>query len=212
MPITLVLADDHPLILDGLENLLKVEQDFSVLARCGAGGETLEAVRQHQPDILVLDLRMPGMDGFQVLRSLKTTKIATRVVLLTAALDEEALVEVISLGVRGVVLKEMAPQLLVRCIRTVHAGGQWLERQATTRALETLVRREAGLRHASSILTPRELAIVRAIATGSRNREIAERLNISEGTVKVHLHNIYQKLGVDSRLALMIYARENAIG
>jgi len=212
MPITLVLADDHPLILDGLENLLKVEQDFSVLARCGAGGETLEAVRQHQPDILVLDLRMPGMDGFQVLRSLKTTKIATRAVLLTAALDEEALVEVISLGVRGVVLKEMAPQLLVRCIRTVHAGGQWLERQATTRALETLVRREAGLRHASSILTPRELAIVRAIATGSRNREIAERLNISEGTVKVHLHNIYQKLGVDSRLALMIYARENAIG
>ena len=212
MPITLVLADDHPLILDGLENLLKVEQDFSVLARCSAGEETLEAVRQHQPDILVLDLRMPGMDGFQVLRSLKTTKIATRVVLLTAALDEEALVEVISLGVRGVVLKEMAPQLLVRCIRTVHAGGQWLEKQATTRALETLVRREAGLRHASAILTPRELAIVRAIATGSRNREIAERLNISEGTVKVHLHNIYQKLGVDSRLALMIYARENAIG
>ena len=212
MPITLVLADDHPLILDGLESLLKVEQDFSVLARCSAGEETLEAVRQHQPDILVLDLRMPGMDGFQVLRSLKTTKIATRAVLLTAALDEEALVEVISLGVRGVVLKEMAPQLLVRCIRTVHAGGQWLERQATTRALETLVRREAGLRHASSILTPRELAIVRAIATGSRNREIAERLNISEGTVKVHLHNIYQKLGVDSRLALMIYARENAIG
>jgi len=212
MLITLVLADDHPLILDGLESLLKVEQDFSVLARCSAGEETLEAVRQHQPDILVLDLRMPGMDGFQVLRSLKTTKIATRAVLLTAALDEEALVEVISLGVRGVVLKEMAPQLLVRCIRTVHAGGQWLERQATTRALETLVRREAGLRHASSILTPRELAIVRAIATGSRNREIAERLNISEGTVKVHLHNIYQKLGVDSRLALMIYARENAIG
>jgi len=212
MPITLVLADDHPLILDGLEALLKGEQDFEVLARCTAGDQTLEAVRQHQPDILVLDLRMPGMDGFQVLKSLKTSKGPTRVVLLTAALDEDALVEVIGLGVRGVVLKEMAPQLLVRCIRTVHAGGQWLEKQATTRALETLVRREAGLRHASSVLTPRELAIVRAIATGSRNREIAERLNISEGTVKVHLHNIYQKLGVDSRLALMIYARENAIG
>ena len=211
MPITLVLADDHPLILDGLEALLKVEQDFEVLARCSAGDQTLEAVRQHRPDILVLDLRMPGMDGFEVLKSLKTSKEPTRVVLLTAALDEDALVEVIGLGVRGVVLKEMAPQLLVRCIRTVHAGGQWLEKQATTRALETLVRREAGLRHASSVLTPRELAIVRAIATGSRNREIAERLNISEGTVKVHLHNIYQKLGVDSRLALMIYARENAI-
>ena len=105
-------------------------------------------------------------------------------VLLTAALEEHALVEVIGLGVRGVVLKEMAPRLLVRCIRTVHAGEQWLEKRASARALDTLVRREAGLRQASSILTARELAIVRAIANGRRNKEIAEQLNIAEGTVK----------------------------
>jgi DNA-binding NarL/FixJ family response regulator len=211
MPTTLVLADDHPLILDGLENLLKAEQDFTVLARCSTGQETLEAIRTHNPDILVLDIRMPGMDGVEVLRELRQTKSPTRVVLLTAALDEEALVEVIGLGVRGVVLKEMAPRLLVRCIRTVQAGGQWLEKRASARALDTMVRREAGLRQASAILTARELAIVRAIANGRRNKEIAEQLKIAEGTVKVHLHNIYQKLGVDSRLALMLYAREHAI-
>jgi DNA-binding NarL/FixJ family response regulator len=211
MPITLVLADDHPLILDGLENLLKAEQDFTVLARCSTGEETVAAVREHNPDILVLDIRMPGMDGFDVLRELKPAKLPTRVVLLTAALEEQALVEVIGLGVRGVVLKEMAPRLLVRCIRTVHAGEQWLEKRASARALDTLVRREAGLRRASTILTTRELAIVRAIANGRRNKEIAEQLKIAEGTVKVHLHNIYQKLGVDSRLALMLYARQNAL-
>jgi DNA-binding NarL/FixJ family response regulator len=211
MPITLVLADDHPLILDGLENLLKAEQDFTVLARCSTGEETVAAVREHNPDILVLDIRMPGMDGFEVLRELKPAKLPTRVVLLTAALEEQALVEVIGLGVRGVVLKEMAPRLLVRCIRTVHAGEQWLEKRASARALDTLVRREAGLRRASTILTTRELAIVRAIANGRRNKEIAEQLKIAEGTVKVHLHNIYQKLGVDSRLALMLYARQNAL-
>ena len=211
MPITLVLADDHPLILDGLENLLKAEQDFTVLARCGNGEEALEAVRTHNPDILVLDIRMPGTDGVQVLRILKQEKHPVRVVLLTAALDEEALVEVIGLGVRGVVLKEMAPRLLVRCIRTVHEGGQWLEKRSSARALDTMVRREAGLRQASTILTTRELAIVRAIANGRRNKEIAEQLKIAEGTVKVHLHNIYQKLGVDNRLALLVYARENAI-
>jgi DNA-binding NarL/FixJ family response regulator len=211
MPITLVLADDHPLILDGLESLLKAEQDFTVLARCSTGEETVAAVREHNPDILVLDIRMPGMDGFEVLRELKPAKLPTRVVLLTAALEEQALVEVIGLGVRGVVLKEMAPRLLVRCIRTVHAGEQWLEKRASARALDTLVRREAGLRRASTILTTRELAIVRAIANGRRNKEIAEQLKIAEGTVKVHLHNIYQKLGVDSRLALMLYARQNAL-
>jgi len=211
MSITLVLADDHPLILDGLESLLKAEQDFTVLARCSTGEETVGAVREHNPDILVLDIRMPGMDGFDVLRELKQAKLPTRVVLLTAALEEHALVEVIGLGVRGVVLKEMAPRLLVRCIRTVHAGEQWLEKRASARALDTLVRREAGLRQASSILTARELAIVRAIANGRRNKEIAEQLKIAEGTVKVHLHNIYQKLGVDSRLALMLYARQHAL-
>ncbi len=128
MPIHLVLADDHPIILDGLEILFRMEKDIQVVARCVNGEEVLQAVRQHRPDILILDIRMPGKDGLAVLREMKDEDLPTRVVLLTVALDEEETLEALRLGVRGVVLKEMAPQMLVQCVRKVHAGEQWLER------------------------------------------------------------------------------------
>jgi DNA-binding NarL/FixJ family response regulator len=211
MPIRLVLADDHPLLLDGLENLFGLEQDIQVLARCGDGVETLRAVREHQPDILILDLRMPRMDGVAVLRAMKKEKLRTRVVLLTVALDEDEVLEAIRLGVRGVVLKEMAPQLMVQCVRKVHAGGEWLERTSVGRALEKMLRREAGAQHIAGLLTPREIEIVRLVASGRRNKAIAETLAISEGTVKLHLHNIYGKLGVDGRVALTLYAQNKGL-
>ena len=122
MPITLVLADDHPLILDGIENLFQLEKDFKLVARCVDGEEALRAVRVHRPDVLVLDIRMPVRDGLSVLREMKKEKLPTRAVLLTAALDEDELAEAVRLGVRGLVLKELAPKLLVQCIRQVHAG------------------------------------------------------------------------------------------
>jgi DNA-binding NarL/FixJ family response regulator len=211
MPISLVLADDHPLLLDGLENLFGLEQDIQVLARCGDGVETLRAVREHQPDILILDVRMPRMDGVAVLRAMKKEKLQTRVVLLTVALDEDEVLEAIRLGVRGVVLKEMAPQLIVQCVRKVHAGGEWLERSSVGRALEKMLRREAGMQQVAGLLTPREIEIVRLVASGRRNKAIAETLSISEGTVKLHLHNIYGKLGVDGRVALTLYAQNKGL-
>lgn len=116
------------------------------------------------------------------------------------------------LGVRGLVLREMAPELLVRCLRQVGAGATWLESRTVTRVLERLLRREAGEREAAAVLTGREIDLVRSIAQGLRNKEIARELGISEGTVKVHLHNIYQKLGLDGRLALLRYARDKGLG
>jgi len=211
MPITLVLSDDHPLILDGMENLFRLEKDFKVVARCLDGEETVKAVRKHKPDVLVLDIRMPGMDGLSLLRQMKKEKLSTRVVLLTGALDEEELAEAVRLGVRGLVLKEMAPKLLVQCIRQVHAGELWLEKRSVTNALEKLLQREAGQREVAQLLTPREIEIVKQVAAGLRNIEIAKRLFISEGTVKMHLHNIYQKLGVDSRIKLTRYAQEKGL-
>jgi len=208
MPITLVIADDHPLILDGMENLFRLEKDFKVVARCLDGEETVKAVRKHKPDVLVLDIRMPGTDGLSLLREMKKEKLSTRVVLLTGALDEDELAEAVRLGVRGLVLKEMAPKLLVQCIRQVHAGELWLEKRSVTSALEKLLQREAGQREAALLLTPREIEIVKQVAAGLRNTEIGKRLFISEGTVKMHLHNIYQKLGVDSRTKLTRYAQE----
>jgi len=211
MTIRLVVADDHPLVLNGVENLLRLEEDFQLLARCKDGLEVLPAVRLQRPDIVILDIRMPGKDGLTIAREILAEKLPTRVVLFTAELDEDQLLEAIRAGVRGIVMKEMEPQLLVQCIRKVHAGGQWLERRTTSLSLEKLMRREAGTREISALLTPRETGMVRMVAQGLRNKEIADQLFISEGTVKTHLHNIYEKLRVESRLALMRYAQEKGL-
>lgn len=172
-----------------------------------SGEETLQAVRQHRPDVLVQDIRMPVKDGLTVLREMQREKLATKVVILTAALNGNEALEAIRLGVHGVVLKEMAPQLLVQCIRKVHAGGEWLEKRSVGRALEKILRREAGAQQLARVLTPREITIVRMVDKGLRNKAIADNLSISEGTVKIHLHHIYQKLKIDGRLALIRYAQ-----
>jgi DNA-binding NarL/FixJ family response regulator len=211
MPIRLVLADDHPLVLNGLENLFRTEEDFQVLARCINGDEALKAVHEHRPDVLVLDIRMPVKDGLEVAREIRKENLPTRVVLLTAVLEERELLEAVRLGVQGIVLKEMAPQMLLRCIRKVHAGEQWIELRSAKQALEKMLRREAGAREVSAKLTPQEMTIVRMVAGGLRNKEIADKLHISEGTVKVHLHNIFEKLQVDSRLSLLRYAQEKGL-
>lgn len=211
MSIRLVLADDHPPILQGLTLLLRQEPDLEVLAVCRDGEETLQAVRQFQPDVLILDILMPGKDGLAVLRELRQLEIPTRVILLTAAIDEDNLLEAMRLGVDGVVLKEMAVPLLIQCVRKVYAGDQWLERHSIGRAMEKMLRRETGTREVAKLLTPRELEIVRLAASGLRNKEIASRLMISEGTVKIHLHRSYEKLHVDSRIALLRYAQTKGL-
>jgi DNA-binding NarL/FixJ family response regulator len=211
-PIRVVLADDHSMVLDGLEELLSLEPDMAVVASCRTGEEALAALRMHQASVLVLDLRMPGMDGLDVLRAIENAKLPTRVVVFTAALDDDEMVDALRLGARGFVLKEMSPRLLLQCIRTVHAGGQWLERQLSFRAIERLLRRELGMRRIAGVLGPLEMGIVRAVASGVRgNKEIADRFHVSEDMLKIHLHHIYEKLGVDSRLALMRYAKDNAL-
>jgi DNA-binding NarL/FixJ family response regulator len=211
MPINLVIADDHPLILDAMENLFRLEKDLKVVARCFNGDEALKALRRHQPDILVLDIQMPAKDGLVVLREIRKEKLPTRAVVLTATLDEEGLTEAVRLGVRGLVLKELAPKLLVQCIRKVHAGELWLEKRSVTSALEKMVRCESATREASQVLSPRQMEILRMVATGLGNKEIGKKLFISEGTVKVHLHAIYKKLQLPSRLALSLYARDKGL-
>lgn len=211
MPIRLLLADDHPIVLDGLEQLFRLEQDFEVVARCRDGEETLRALQVHRPDVVVLDIRMPRGDGLDVLRGIEAGGLLTRVVLLTADLGEDQLVEALRLGVGGVVLKEMAPQLLVEAVREVHAGRRWLDKGSMDRALGRLLQKEEGSREAAEVLTPRELEVVRMVARGLRNRVIAEQLFISEGTVKMHLHNIYQKIEVDGRLELAVYAQRKRL-
>lgn len=211
MTVQLAICDDHPIVLAGLESLFRLEPDFQVVARCVNGEEALAAVRQHNPDILVLDLHIPRGNGLEILRVLRSEKLPTKVVMLTAELEEDEIVEALRLGVRGVVLKELAPQLLVECIRKVQAGEQWLDKQLSNWALEALLRRESTGRAGSGTLSPREIEIVRMVVGGLRNRELAERLGVSEGTIKIHLHNIYKKLKVHSRLELVLHAQANKL-
>ena len=208
-PIRLVAVDDHPIVLEGLERLFRLAGDLEIVARCVNAGEAIEAVRLHRPDVLLLDLRLPGGSGLDVLDRLRREDLPTRAVLLAGSINEDELLEALQLGIRGVVLKEMAPELLVRCIRTVHAGGRWLENGFLSKALETLLDRDGVAGPGRQALSTRELEIVRLAATGHHNKEIAETLNITEGTVKVHLHNVYEKLEIEGRVELTIYARDH---
>ena len=205
--IDLVIADDHPIVLAGLENLFRRERDFRVAASCVDGIDALHAIDIHQPNVAVLDLHMPRMDGLAVLRQMQRNKAATRAVLLAAVIDDDDLLEAVDLGVSGVVLKEMAPALFVQCVREVHAGGRWLEKRSVTQALDKRMRRQEGMRDMVKVLTARELEIAGAVASGLRNKEIAEKLRIAEGTVKIHLHGIYEKLAIDGRMALILRMR-----
>ena len=207
----LIIADDHPIVLDGLVQLFTAEKDFDVVVRCSTGDEALAALRRVRPDVAILDIRMPGVSGLELLRQVYNEGLPTRVVLLTAEISDDAVVEAVRLGVAGIVLKEMAPRILVQSVRAVASGEKCLDDGAMRRALDKMLRKEAGLADAVRILTPRELEVVRMVATGMRNKQIAERLNITEGTVKIHLHSIYQKLGVTGRVELSIYAREKSL-
>jgi DNA-binding NarL/FixJ family response regulator len=211
MPIRVVLVDDHPIVLQGLQHLFERHEDFSVAACCPDADSAIAAVRAHKPDVLVLDLRMPGPNGLDALRTLFNQQIPCRTVLLTAAISDEQVVEAMKLGAAGLVLKESAPEALLECVRKVHAGEQWIDRDTATRALGTVLDREAAEKEVSRTLTPREIEIVKMVAQGLRNRAIAERLSISEGTVKVHLHNIYEKFGVDGRLELLLAAQQKGL-
>jgi DNA-binding NarL/FixJ family response regulator len=171
----------------------------------------VDAVERHRPDVVVLDLRMPGQGGLDVLRTLAARKLPSRVVLLTAAIRDEEIVDAVKLGAMGLVLKESSPDVLLECVRTVHRGQQWIDRDTLTRAIRTTLAPDAPGRTEDEPLTPREVEIVKMVAQGLRNKVIAERLSISEGTVKVHLHNIYEKFGVDGRLELLLCAQQKRL-
>jgi DNA-binding NarL/FixJ family response regulator len=207
MTLRLLLADDHPLVLDGLENLFRTEEGFEVVARCVNGRETLAAVQLHHPDVIILDLRMAEMGGLEVLRRLGEDRVTVGVVVLTAGMRERELLEAVRLGALGVVLKESAPSVLVDCVRSVARCERYLQPQFLVDALD----QAGGDAPPEPSLTPRELDLVRMVARGLRNKDIAERLFITEGTVKVHLHNIYDKLGLDGRLALLRYAEDRGL-
>jgi RNA polymerase sigma factor (sigma-70 family) len=209
--ITLVLADHYPLTLSGLCQLFKQEEGFEVLATCADADGALDAVRAHSPAVLVLDIEFPANGAFVVLRQIRREKLVPHIVLLASTLDDYQVLDAMRLGANGVVLREMSPDSIIRCVRKVHAGEQWLEQQTVERAMSRGLKHEATIRQLARGLTPRETEIVRLAIKGVPTKEIAVRLAVRQGTVKVHLHNIYEKLQVDGRLGLILFARRHGL-
>ena len=208
MPMNLVLVDDHPLMLAGLTQLLRAEPDFDILATCGTVEEGLDAVSRYQPDVLVLDLKLGEDDGLSLLSRLARDS-RPAVVILTAAEDENIWLKAAQLGARGIVLKATAPRILEDCLRAVHRGETWLNVGGVDLSMR-LAQREAAEAELESLLTPRELQVVRLVALGADNQEISDRLSISLGTVKIHLHHVYDKLRLSGREALLQLLRDKS--
>ena len=216
--VRIVIADDHPVVRDALKTLLQLEDDFEVVGEAGDGREVLYKVRELEPDVLLLDLRMPNLDGQSTLQALRLSNRKIRVVVLTASEDQSELVQAMKLGCSGIVLKGTAPDLIVKSIRKVHAGEMWLD----ARAAAALVRQfesggdmskpeQARWGSEGKALTSREREIVALVAQGYKNKEIAWKLSISEQTVKNHLHDIFHKLTVSDRLELALYSMHQGL-
>jgi DNA-binding NarL/FixJ family response regulator len=211
LSIKIVIADDHPVVRKGLAQFFADEDDLDVVAECADGLQVLEFLARRRADVIVADLRMPNLGGLDLLRRIKDGSRKVGVIILAGNISDDEVVEAMRLGVRGIVLKEMAPTLLVQSVRKVAGGGVWLEKDSVLRAMERLLEQQERREKVQTVLTPREIEIVRMVLKGLGNREIGEALFISEGTVKTHLHSIYEKLGLKGRMQLATYARENAI-
>jgi DNA-binding NarL/FixJ family response regulator len=197
-PVRIVIADDHPIFRDGLRRLLEAEPNLKVLGEASDGAEAVKLARQLKPDILLLDLAMPKHPGLEALRDLSAgaSSSPVRVILLTAAAEKTQI--------------DSATQLLLKAIHTVMSGEYWVGRESVSNLvqyLRTLVQSSSDeARQKKFGLTPRELEIVAAVVAGYSNKEIAEYFKISEDTVKHHLSNIFDKLGVSTRLELALFA------
>jgi two-component system nitrate/nitrite response regulator NarL len=212
--IRIVIADDHPIVRDGLRKLLSLEDDFEVVGEAGDGREVLERLQELDPDVLLLDLKMPHLDGLAALSVLQQQNNRTKVIVLTASDDKNEFVQAMKLGCSGIVLKQTAPELIVKSIRKVNGGEIWLDSHTTAAVMRQFASPgESGgpvnggtKTRERSPLSQREREIVQLVAQGFKNKEMAEKMFISEQTVKNHLHNIFDKLGVSDRLELALYA------
>ena len=200
----ILLADDHPMIRNALEALLR-DTEFEIVGMAGTGEAALREIDSLRPDILLLDLQMPGGSGMEVLRRIKAGKTRLKVILLTAAIDDSSLLEAKSLKVQGIVLKNSDPAFLLDCLERVRHGRTWIDPELGERAKHLVGTLADGGRVQ---LAPRERQLIGFVRMGLRNRAIAEQLGVTEGTVKVYLHAVFEKLGVSTRTELAIRANE----
>lgn len=205
--VRLVIADEQPIVVEGLRALFN-ETDYEIVVHVGEGGGVLPAVMSYDPDILVLDERMPGMAGLDVFRQLRDQGYSRPVILFTGSIGDQRAMEAMDAGINGIVLKRSDPGHLLQCLDEVRKGHRWIDQSVLQRALD----RARGKEEKAALfagLTAREYEIVMLVVDNLPNQEIASRLGIKIDTVKVHLHNIYEKLCLSNRLDLVLLIRDS---
>jgi DNA-binding NarL/FixJ family response regulator len=201
--VSVIVADDHPIVLRGLMEILRVPPDISVVAACTCGRDAAAAIQQFAPDVAVLDIIMPDLNGLDILSIIKRHGFKTSVVILTAVATEDHVLAAMTRGAKGLLFKDTAPDNLVDCVREVAKGKLWFPNDPIGAARE----RETGPQAEIGALTPREWQIALLVSEGLTDKLVAEQLNLAESTVKSHLHNIYKKLDLPNRTALSARTR-----
>lgn len=209
-PIDILIVDDHPAFRYGLRRLLEAEPGMRVVGEAAEGPETIRKALDLRPHALLLDLALRGQSGLEVLRDLSEAGSHARVIILTAAIQKSEIAQALRLGARGIVLKESAIELIVESVRVVMSGRYWVGRENVSDVVQLLSRLlpnagDGGSRRNFGI-TPREMEVVTAVVAGYSNREIAHKLTLSEQTIKHHITNIFDKLGVSNRMELTLFA------
>ncbi|GHB57912.1 MULTISPECIES: response regulator transcription factor [Streptomyces] len=214
MSIRVVVADDQALVRRGFAMILRVHHDIEVVAEAGTGVEAIEAVRRHRPDVILMDIRMPEMDGLEATsRILQEADWDTRVLILTTFDPDEYVYEALRSGASAFVLKDIPPEQLATAVRTVAEGGTLLAPSITRRFIDRFTQRRVNTVAAARLerLTGREGEIMTAVARGASNAEIAEQLSIGAATVKSHVSSILTKLGLRDRIQIVIFAYESGL-
>ena len=208
--ISIVIADDHSMIREGLKQLLELEGDIKVVGEAGDGKQCLEVVRRKKPDVLLLDINMPEMNGLQVLEELKMQKMDVKVLILTIHNDIEYLLKAVDIGIKGYVLKDSESSLLKKAIYQVYKGDMFIQPSLAPLLRQSLAKKKKGEKDQNA-LTKREIQVLKLLAEGMYNREIGEQLFISEKTVKNHVSSIFKKINVTDRTQAAVYAIKNNI-
>ena len=212
--IRILLADDHTIFRDGLKTLLGTEPEFKIVGEACDGEEAIELTKKLRPDILLLDVVMPKISGIEVLRELADGELNVRTILLSGELSGDQISKAFELGARGVVMKDSASAMLFKSLRSVMAGQYWIGRQSVASLVQVLRQYRSTAKESPAKnygLTPRELEMVKAVVSGYPNKEIAAQFSISEQTVKHHITNIFDKLGVYNRLELTLFVFHHGI-
>lgn len=208
MKIKVLIADDHKMVREGLKQLLEIDGDIEVIGEAGDGYECLNLTNKTNPDVVLLDLNMPNLDGLQVLNIMKQQKMPCKIIVLTIHNEVDYLLNALDAGCDGYVLKDSDFDTLKSAVMTVYEGEQYIEPSLVPFLNSSLAERDVMMEKIHD-LTKRELEVLKLVAMGSFNKEIGASLNISERTVKNHVSNIFKKIGVSDRTQAAVFAIKN---